>query len=475
MHSRTFTTALAGLLVLAAPAACSGDDDAGPAPTTAVETSEVSVETGDRGWAQFGHDLANSRLSPDESRIGPDTVADLVEVWAVDDLVGVTSSPTLADGVAHFGDWTGVVHAVEAGSGTPRWTTELGGSVIGSTPVADDAVFASSGTTLHRLDRRTGEVEWETRVDEHPFAMISASPVVAGEVVLQGVASGEVTVPQDDYTFTGSLSAFDAATGERLWRLDTTPGDDSAGAGVGIWSTPAVDLATGTAFVGTGNTYEEPSAPLADSLLAVDLATGELLWSRAFTAPDVFSAGSPTGPDADVGAAPMLWAVDGRALVGVGDKAGVFHALDRATGDVVWEATLTPGSTFGGVNGSSALAGGTIVVASNVGDPETNAPRNTVDVIGLDPATGAERWRTDLDGMVFAPVSATPDLAFVATTLGELVALTVADGQVRWQRMAPAPVGGGATIQDGLVLWGHGYALFEGPGDGGLTAYGLDP
>jgi polyvinyl alcohol dehydrogenase (cytochrome) len=82
--------------------------------------------------------------------------------------------------------------------------------------VDGDALYASSGRTVYRLDRASGEVVWEASSHEHPFAMISASPVVADGLVFQGVASGEVTVPQDDYHFRGSISAFDAETGEEV-------------------------------------------------------------------------------------------------------------------------------------------------------------------------------------------------------------------------------------------------------------------
>jgi polyvinyl alcohol dehydrogenase (cytochrome) len=469
-----------GVLALVALPACSGDDAEPATTTTSVATSvpagsngsaESVVDTGDAGWVQFGHDLANSRLSPDPSPLTADSAGDLRERWRVDGLSGVTSSPTVVEGTAYFGDWAGTVHAVEVASGDEVWSTELGGSVIGSVPVDGDALFASSGTTVYRLDRATGEVEWEASADDHPLAMASASPVVADGVVLQGLASGEVTFPQDDYTFTGSISAFDAATGDRLWRFDTTPGDDTAGAGVGIWSTPAVDLDRGLAYVGTGNTYEEPSAPLADSLLALDLHTGEERWARAFTSPDVFSAGVPGGPDADVGAAPMLWSTGEQDLVGVGDKAGVFHTLDRDTGEVVWETTLTPGSAFGGVNGSSAFVDGTIVASSNIGDPATNAPLNTATVFGLDAGSGDILWQHDVDGMVFAPVSTAPGLAFVASTTGTLLVLDAATGDELWTTEVGRPVGAGPVLVDATLLWGYGYTLFDGPGDGGLLAF----
>jgi polyvinyl alcohol dehydrogenase (cytochrome) len=462
---------LALAVIVLAAAACAGDDAPSTSSTTTGTDVVASVADTAGDWVQFGHDLANSRLSPAPSGLTAATAPELHQRWAIDGLVGVTSSPTVVDGTAYFGDWTGAVHAVDVATGDEVWTTPLGGSVIGSVPVAGDALFASSGRSVFRLDRGTGEVAWTAEADDHPFAMASASPVVADGVVLQGLASGEVTFPQDDYTFTGSISAFDAETGDRLWRFDTTPGDRTAGAGVGIWSTPAVDLDRGVAYVGTGNTYEEPSAPLADSLLALDLHTGELVWSRAFTSPDVFSAGVPGGPDADVGAAPMLWTTGDRDLVGVGDKAGVFHTLDREDGEVVWETELTPGSAFGGVNGSSAFVDGTLVVSSNVGDPETNAPLNTAAVFGLDAGTGEIRWRVDVDDMIFAPVSTAPGLAFVATTTGTLRALDAATGDELWTEEAGAPGGGGAVLADGTLLWGYGYTLFGGAGEGGLLAF----
>lgn len=446
------------LAAVVALVGCSDDAGTSSTTTTVVADGESTVEPGP---------LTNSRLN--EGTL--DAPSDLREVWRVDGLSGVTASPTVVDGTAYFGDWAGGVHAVDAATGDEVWSTTLGGSVIGSLPVDGDGLFASSGTTVFRLDRATGEVVWEASADDHPFAMASASPVVADGVVLQGLASGEVTFPQDDYTFTGSISGFDAESGDLLWRFDTTPGDESAGAGVGIWSTPAVDLERGVLYVGTGNTYEEPSAPLADSLLALDLHTGELVWSRAFTSPDVFSAGSPGGPDADVGAAPMLWRTGDRDLVGVGDKAGVFHTLDRETGEVVWETTLTPGSAFGGVNGSSAFVDGMIVASSNVGDPATNAPLNTAKVFGLDAGTGEILWEHDLDGMVFAPVSTAPGLAFVASTTGTLLVLDAVTGEELWTEEVGRPVGAAPVLADDTLLWGYGYTLFDGPGDGGLLAF----
>lgn len=468
-------TASVLLVAVVALSACSSDGDATrEATATSAAADSATTTTGPPGWTQYGHDLTNTRLETDPSAVTADSVADLVPGWSLNGVVGVTGTPTVADGVAYFGDWAGTVHAVDPATGDERWTTDLGGSVIGSLPIDGGALFAASGTTLYRLDRATGDVEWQATTHRHPWAMISSSPVVADGLVLQGVASGEVTVPLDQYSFRGAIGAWDAETGERVWRRFMTPDDASGGAGVGIWSTPAVDLDREVLYVGTGNTYEAPTSPLADSIAALDLHTGDVVWSTQFTNPDVFAAGAGGGTDADVGAAPNLWSTEAGDFVGAGDKRGVYYALDRDTGEVVWQSDLTTGSMLGGTIGSGALVDDTLVVTSNVGNPENNAPTNASKVAALDPATGDVRWDLDLDTNVFAPVSAIPGVAFVGTTDGTLLALDTATGDELWRFQAPTQTGSGPSVSDGDLLWGYGYNLFEGPGDGGLLTFHPD-
>jgi polyvinyl alcohol dehydrogenase (cytochrome) len=233
-----------------------------------------------------------------------------------------------------------------------------------------------------------------------------------------------------------------------------------------------VDVDRGLLYVGTGNTSSEPTAPLADALVALDLQSGVVKWSKQFTAQDVFPKGNPTGKDVDVGASPNLWRSDGRDLVGVGDKGGVYYALDRDTGEVVWKTSLTPGSAFGGVIGSAAFVDGKLVMSSNVGDAKTNAPTNVSKVFALDPATGTIEWTSQpFDGKVFAPVSAVPGVAFVGTDSGTMAALDTGSGQKLWTFTAPNKTGCGPSIVDGRVLWGYGFFLFTPGGDGGVISF----
>lgn len=425
-------------------------------------------------WPVYGHDLANTRTNHDETAVTKASVSKLEPAWSIDSLVGVTGTPAVVDGVAYFGDWRGAVHAVDVATGAPRWTTQLGGMFVAAPAVDRDGVHVAAGNTLYRLQRATGAVVWKVVTDANPYAQISASPVVVDGLVLQGTASFENIVDEQRYTFRGSVAAFDAPTGKRRWTFYTTPNNSGSGAGVGVWSTPAIDRTRGLLYVGTGQNLAPPTGRLADSLLAIDYRTGKLRWSRQFTSPDVFSAGYPDGEDADVGASPNLWTVRGRDLVGAGDKGGTFHALDRATGKVVWEAQLTPGSFFGGAIGSGALVDHELIVTSNLGDPETNAPTDFTQVFALDPATGRVEWQTKpYPGKIFAPVSAVPGVAFVATDEGIMAALDVADGAELWRYQAPARVACGPSIVDGRLVWGYGFILFGPAGAGGVISFAL--
>lgn len=460
----------------AALTACSSDDTSSRATSTTSTTAakgSTAESTGSQ-WPVYGHDLAQTRTNVAESRITAANVATLTRTWEITDLVGVTGTPTVHDGVAYFADWKGQVWAVHADSGEKVWTTQIGGMFIGAPAIDGDGVFASVGNTLLRLHRSTGEVQWKAVTNDHPEAQINASPVVVDGIVLQGTASFENMARKDTYLFRGSIGGFDAETGEQKWNFYATPADRSGGAGAGIWSTPAVDTRRHLLFVGTGQGLDEPTPPMADSIVAVDYRTGERKWSQQFTYPDVFSAAHPGGKDADVGASPNLWTSDGRDLVGAGDKGGTFHALDRETGEVVWQTELTPGSAFGGEIGSAAFVDGTLIASSNVGDPATNAPTNVTHVFGLDPATGKKLWTSEaLTGKIFAPISAVPGVAFCGTDQGKLLALDTSTGATLWSMDAPSKTACGPSIVDGRVLWGYGFILFGGPGPGGVLA--LEP
>jgi outer membrane protein assembly factor BamB len=76
--------------------------------------------------------------------------------------------------------------------------------------------------------------------------------------------------------------------------------------------------------------------------------------------------------------------------------------------------------------------------------------------------------------MIFGPVGAVPGLAFVGTSSGAMVALDTATGEELWSFQAPDKVACGPSIVDGNLLWGYGYTLFSGGGDGGVVSFSVE-
>ena len=64
-------------------------------------------------------------------------------------------------------------------------------------------------------------------------------------------------------------------------------------------------------------------------------------------------------------------------------------------------------------------------------------------------------------------------LAFVGTDAGRDYAVRTTSGTQAWSYQPPAQVGGGAAIVGPYVLWGYGFTLFKGPGQGGLICFSV--
>ncbi len=443
-------------------AAC-GDDGDGGDDGGAAEVPPVE-------WVRVGYDLANTRAVEDEVTIGPDDVSELAPAWEVTGLDGVSGTPAVVDGTVYVGDWTGHVRALDAASGEELWAQQVSpGYIGGSVAVDGDRVVAGTfDARLVALDRDSGEVVWETDLDEHPKAVVFGSPIVVDDLVVAGVGSFEVFVPGDPSTFRGSVVALDAATGEERWRFWTTAGDESEGPGVSIWSSPAVDTERGVLYVGTGQGYAPPAPPRSDALVALDLETGEEVWTAQFTAGDTWTIRDQTGADADVGAMPNLFTADGVDAVGVGDKAGTYRALDRDTGELLWERPLTEGGLQGGVMASAAVAAGTIYVASN------DASQDAL-LFALDADTGEELWRAEVGAHVTGPVTWANDVLYLADDGGGIAAYAAEDGERLWRHEVDAPAAGGVAVVEGTVYAGWGWWLAAAPDDpsGGIAAFRL--
>ena len=191
-------------------------------------------------------------------------------------------------------------------------------------------------------------------MDEHPLVRLTGSPTLYDGRLYVPTSSYEEGGKPPGYaccTFRGSIVALDARSGDVVWKTYTiaeeskllrvyADGTELRGpAGGAIWSAPTIDVRRGALYVGVGNTYSGPAQPTTDAILAFDLKTGTMRWSRQMlpsTTPDVFgctpgdvNCGERPGPDFDFGASPVLARLPGgRELIVAGQKSGVVYALD---------------------------------------------------------------------------------------------------------------------------------------------------
>ncbi|WP_313738564.1 outer membrane protein assembly factor BamB [Pseudomonas sp. MLB6B] len=98
------------------------------------------------------------------------------------------------------------------------------------------------------------------------------------------------------------------------------------------------------------------------------------------------------------------------------DVNGEVYALNRRTGDVVWEKDLDLP-----VSGAVGVGYGLLTLGTLKGE-----------VIALDSSTGAERWRSRVNSEVLAPPANNGDVVVVQTQDDRLIGLDAATGERRW-------------------------------------------
>jgi polyvinyl alcohol dehydrogenase (cytochrome) len=503
------------------------------------------------GWPMIGRDVRNTRSQPFERQIGSENVARLAPKWVLTTAGDVSATPAVsgaddedaADRSPHGGavyvpDWGGMLWKVEAETGTVLWVraipdyTGVPGALSRTSPVlAYGLVYvADLNGNMMAVDAATGDLRWRTRLDPHPAAIITASPVVLGDRLYIGVSSNETAFARQTpgyqcCTFRGSLLALDAHTGRIVWQTFVLPdngGQPGGFAGGAFVNPPAIDRVHGLVYGGAGQLYTQPDAATAclaaapggwsevcfpsgayfNSVTAFDLRTGQPQWTFRGAGADAWQlACGPLPPSVTwcppatlfsvwdfAGAGANVFRVrlqeHGRSVVGIGQKSGVYWTLDAATGAYLWSTLVGPGSDPGGIQWGTAYDGQRIYAAigHNTGEPY-RLPSGEVLTGGswaaLDPATGHLLWQTpDPQG--------TPDLAALTVANGvlyggsmahtgdQMYALDTATGAILWRFAAGGSVVAGPAVVRGTVYWGSGYARTGGVGNNKFYAFSLD-
>lgn len=478
-------------------------------------------------WTGWSPSPTNTRFqSADQAGLTATDLPRLKLKWAFGfpDASVAWSHPTVAGGRVFVGSQNGTVYSLDAKTGCIYWTFSAKGGVRTALAVAPAGAsrlvvyFGDTAANAYALDAETGRTLWVRRVDDHPSARITGSPTFFEGRLYVPVASYEEAQGADPQypccTFRGSISALDAESGAVEWKtymIAESPqrrGTSSTGtplwgpAGAGVWSAPTVDAGRRALYVATGNAYSAPATATSDAVVALDLSTGAIRWTRQVTANDVYvtncRAGNPNcpaavGPDFDFGSPPVLARAGNRDVIVIGQKSGIAFGMDpEKKGEILWQYRAGQGSTLGGIEWGAAVDGERAYFA--VSDILTPHPGG-LHAVNL--ATGTRAWLTPppapacgsgpgCNGAQSAAVTAIAGAVFSGSNDGSLRAYSTSTGEVLWAfdsnrefatvngvpGKGASMIGPGAAVSGGMVYVNSGYGGFGGRPGNVLLAFG---
>ena len=328
-------------------------------------------------WPAYGRDPGGTKYSPLD-QINTKNVGTLVRAWSYhtgEPGVNWENTPIVVGNVMYFATTKNRVVALEPETGKELWTFDpkatrtgehRGVSYWPGDSKTKPRVILATQARLIALDAKTGkpapdfgdngEVNLRVGVaDDYPKALysISSPPTIYKGLII--VAPSTQEGPSKGPS--GDPRAFDARTGKLVWRFHTVPqpgepGNETWGpdgwkdrAGPSAWGAMTIDNERGMVFVPIGNPADsfygadrKGSNLYANSVVALDAATGKLRWYFQLVHHDLF--------DYDISAPPTLVeaTMNGKRIPAVAEfsKNGLLFVLDRLTGKPVWGVEERP-------------------------------------------------------------------------------------------------------------------------------------
>ena len=499
-----------------------GDSGEFPAKAYCADRSVTLTGHSKTEWNGWSSKPTNTRFQPgDAAGLTPSQVQRLKLKWAYgfDGDIIAFAQPTVLNGHLFVGSASGLVQALNAETGCVQWAFQAIGpvrSAILAVALGNKhaLLFGDTVGWFYSVEAETGHLLWKKRAEPHEATRLTGAPMVYQDTVFIPVASWEETRSTNpDYpccTFRGSVVALRIKDGSEVWKTymiaekaKQTSEHEWGPSGAAVWATPTLDNKRGAIYVTTGDNYSEVATPLSDAVLALELSTGKIIWSKQTTPGDVWNTlcstkGDCPGPDYDYGSSAILEKLDnGRDVLLAGQKSGIVYALDPDhKGAILWQTRVGQGGTLGGVEWGMASDGRQVYAAtsdlvrtqSNSADPLNLNPQVVDPKIGggltaLRIATGEKVW--------FAPpipcgptakpgcspaqpqaVTAIPGVVFSGSIDGHLRAYSAEDGKVLWDfdtvreyqtvngvRATGGSLNGpGAVAVGGMVYVNSGYA-----------------
>ena len=334
----------------------------------------VNAEREPQNWLSYSGTIDNQRYSRLD-QINTRTVGqlELQWVWQARSLEKFEATALVVDGILYTVQAPNDVVALDAATGRVFWSYHhepapegrpCCGRVNRGVAILGDTLYMGTiDAHLLAIDAKSGKLLWDSVVaDAKQNYSITMSPNVFKDKVIVGTGGGDMGIR-------GYIAAFDAKTGKEVWRFYTIPGPGEPGhdswsgdswrtGGAAVWNAAAYDPETNLAFWGTGNPAPDwdGSGRLGDNLysnsvVALDVDTGELEWHYQFTPHDELDYDSTQVPvlaDVDFGGTPrkvMLWA----------NRNGILYVLDRVTGKLLTGKPYVIHNWFGGFDANGRL------------------------------------------------------------------------------------------------------------------------
>ena len=470
-------------------------------------------------WNGWGVDDWNTRFQPAAAAgLTAAQVPQLKLKWAFGLPNGTSaySQPTVWGGSIVIGSNDGTIYSLDARTGCVYWRYRAKALVRAAVVIGEGprAYIGDLESNFYALDAGTGKLIWQKKLDDQPYTRITGTAKLHDGRLYVPIASQEenagAVAQYNCCKFRGNVVAIDARDGKEIWRTYTVPepkptrvsktGVQFYGpSGATIWSSPTLDLKRNLLYAMTGNGYSAPEIQTADAIIAMDLKTGAIRWSKQAMS-DMFNwdCGRPggnggncpenPGEDVDFGSSAILVqtangpGANGRDILVAGQKAGIVYGFDPdRDGEIVWQTRIGKGGKLGGILWVMAAHDG--VVFAPLSDFNRAEPAAGGGLFALDAATGKVVWHAPppkpgclgqrgCQTAQMAPPSAIPGIVFSASMDGHMRAFAMADGKIVWDYDAAheyttvngiAAKGGsfsatGPTIADGMLYTMSGYS-----------------
>ena len=407
-----------------------------PAPVDATRLSAADGDTSN--WLTYGRTYSEQRFSP-LSKIDVSNVASLSLAWYLDldTNRGQEATPLVVDGVMYSTSAWSKVQAIDPGTGKLLW--QFDPKVPGERGVMACCDTVNRGVAfwngrlyvgtldgrLIALDAKTGTEAWSVvTVDQSkPYTITGAPRVVRGKVLI-GNGGAEFGVR-------GYISAYDADTGQQIWRFYTVPGNPSQpfehpilaeaaktwkgewwklGGGGTVWDAMAYDPELNLLYVGTGNgspwnqRIRSPGGGdnlFLCSIVALRPDTGEYVWHYQTTPGETWDYTSTQ----HILLADVTIEGEPRKVLMQAPKNGFFYVLDRTNGKLI---SAKPYATVNWATAIDPTSGRPIE------NPAARYPDPKQPFAALPGPLGSHNWQpmsfSPRTGLVYIPVN---DLLFV--------------------------------------------------------------